>query len=246
MRLASEHITPVTLELGGKCPNIVLEDADRARAVRGVLRGAFTNAGQMCWAGSRLLVHDSIREKLLRAVKEGAAGIVLGPGTEERSQMGPLVSRQQVDTVMSYIDIGQDEGAKVLTGGKRAENGELARGNFVQPTIFTEVDPDMRVATEEIFGPVLSAIAFEDVEEALEIANKTEFGLCAGVWTRSLNVAHRLAAGLESGIVSINEYPVTFPQTPFSGFKESGIGGEQGLEAVYNYCRVKNVNVSLL
>lgn len=246
MKLAAQHITPVTLELGGKCPNIVLEDADRARAVRGVLRGIFTNAGQMCWAGSRLLVQESVKDKLLRALKKGTDSIIVGPGTSEKSHMGPLVSEQQVDSVMGYIKIGQDEGAELLTGGERAKDGGLAQGNFVQPTIFSEVDPGMTIATEEIFGPVLSAITFEDMEDALEIANRTEFGLCAGVWTRDISRAHRLAAELESGVVSINEYPITFPQTPFGGFKQSGIGREQGLEAVYSYCRVKNVNVNLL
>ncbi len=246
MKSAAEHITPVILELGGKCPNIVFEDADRARAARGVLKGIFTNAGQMCWAGSRLLVQESISERFLAAVKEGAEGLVLGRGTDERSQMGPLVSRQQAENVLQYIEIGRDEGATILSGGGKAEDGDLAKGNFVQPTVFTKVAPDMRIAKEEIFGPVLSAITFEEPEEAREMANKTEFGLCAGVWTKDLSVAHRMAAELEAGMVSINEYPVTFPQTPFGGFKESGIGREQGLEAVYNYCRVKNVNVNLL
>lgn len=245
MRQAAAHVTPVTLELGGKCPNIVLEDADQDRAARGVLRGIFTNAGQMCWAGSRLLVQDSIHEAFTAAVKAGAEGLALGPGTEEESQMGPLVSRQQVETVLEYVEVGQEEGAALLTGGRKAE-GALAKGNFVEPTVFADVAPEMRIATEEIFGPVLSTLTFEDVEEALEVANRTEYGLCAGVWTRSLSVAHRLAAGLEAGIVSVNEYPVSFPQTPFGGFKESGIGREQGLDAIYQYCRVKNVNVNLL
>ncbi|MFQ5838185.1 MAG: aldehyde dehydrogenase family protein [Thermoplasmata archaeon] len=246
MRLAAEQITPVVLELGGKCPNMVFENADKARAVRGVLRGIFTNAGQMCWAGSRLLLQESIREEFLGALREGAESITVGPGTSERSQMGPLVSKEQAERVLGYIDIGIGEGAKLLAGGEKAEEGDLAKGNFVRPTIFTDVDPSMTIAREEIFGPILSVITFEDVDEALEIANGTEFGLCAGVWTRDLSLAHRMAAELESGIVSINEYPVTFPQAPFGGYKESGIGREQGLDAVYSYSRVKNVTVNLL
>ncbi len=245
MRLAAEHVTPVTLELGGKCPNVVMGDADQARAVRGVLRGIFTNAGQMCWAGSRLLLQESVRDAFLSDVKEGAEGLILGPGVEEGSQMGPLVSPAQADQVLDYVEIGKEEGATLLTGGGRGGD-HLAKGNFVEPTVFADVSPEMRIATEEIFGPVLSALTFRDAEEAVELANRSEYGLCAGVWTRNLSLAHRLAAELDAGTISINEYPVTFPQTPFGGFKESGIGHEQGLDAVYQYCRVKSVNVNLL
>ncbi len=244
MRAAAEHITPVVLELGGKCPNVVLEDADQSRALRGVLRGIFTNAGQMCWAGSRLLLQESLTDKFLGQLKEKAEGMVLG--TDEKSQMGPLISEEQVERVLGYVNTGLEEGGTLLTGGERVTKGRLAKGNFVSPTVFADVDPTMTIATEEIFGPVLSAIAFEDLDEAVEIANETRFGLCAGVWTTNLAKAHRLAAEIEAGIVSINEYPISFPQTPFGGFGESGIGREQGLEAVYSYCRVKNVNVNLL
>lgn len=246
MKAAAEHVTPVVLELGGKCPNIVLEDADRDRALRGVLRGIFTNAGQMCWAGSRLLVQESLEDEFLGNLKDKAEGIVLGPGSDESSQMGPLVSKDHMQLVLEYIGKGVDEGGTLLTGGERAVDGALAKGNFVEPTIFTDVDSNMTIAREEIFGPVLSSITFNDLDEAVEIANKTDYGLCAGVWTANLAKAHRLASELEAGIVSINEYPITFPQTPFGGFKQSGIGREQGLDAVYSYCRVKNVSVNLL
>jgi acyl-CoA reductase-like NAD-dependent aldehyde dehydrogenase len=246
MKLAAESVTPVVLELGGKCPNIVLEDADRERALRGVLRGIFTNAGQMCWAGSRLLLQESIADEFLDSLKARTEGLVVGPGLDKGTHMGPLVSREQVERVLRYVEIGLKEGAKLLVGGEKVEEGDLRRGNFVRPTIFTDVAPDMTIAREEIFGPVLSVITFKDTDEALDIANGTEFGLCAGVWTRNLSLAHRMAAELESGIVSINEYPVTFPQAPFGGYKESGIGREQGLEAVYSYSRVKNVTINLL
>lgn len=246
MKRAAEHITPIILELGGKCPNIVLADADMERAMRGVLRGIFTNAGQMCWAGSRLLIQDSIQDTFLESLKAATEAIVLGPGTDEKSHMGPVISEGQVERVLRYVETGLDEGANLVTGGGRVETAPLSKGNFVQPTILREVTSDMTVAQEEIFGPVLSVLSFGDLKEALEIANRTEYGLCAGIWTRDLSTAHRLANGLEAGIVSINEYPISFPQTPFGGFKESGIGHEQGIDAVYSYCRVKNVNVNLL
>ncbi len=246
MRAAAEHIVPVILELGGKCPNVVLEDADVARAQRGALRGIFTNAGQMCWAGSRLLLPAAEQDAFLKEFAAKAEGLVVGPGSEPESQMGPVVSRAQEEQVLRYVEIGQDEGATLLVGGKKAEEGALAKGNFVRPTVFTEVTPDMTIAKEEIFGPVLSVLTFEDEEEAVQIANDTGFGLCAGVWTRDLARAHRMAARLQAGIVSVNEYPITFPQTPFGGYKESGIGREQGLEAVYHYSRVQNVLINLM
>ncbi len=246
MRAAAEHIVPVILELGGKCPNVVLEDADVARAQRGALRGIFANAGQMCWAGSRLLLPAAEQDAFLKEFAAKAEGLVVGPGSEPESQMGPVVSRAQAEQVLRYVAIGQDEGATLLVGGKKAEEGALAKGNFIRPTVFTEVTPDMTIAKEEIFGPVLSVLTFEDEEEAVQIANDTGFGLCAGVWTRDLARAHRMAARLQAGIVSVNEYPITFPQTPFGGYKESGIGREQGLEAVYHYSRVKNVLINLM
>ncbi|MFQ5552388.1 MAG: aldehyde dehydrogenase family protein [Thermoplasmata archaeon] len=246
MRAAAEHIVPVILELGGKCPNVVMEDADLARAQRGAVRGIFTNAGQMCWAGSRLLLPASEQDAFLKDLKAEADGLVVGPGSVKESQMGPLISPEQEEQVLKYIEIGRDEGATLLAGGEKVEEGALAKGNFVRPTVFTEVTPDMTIAREEIFGPVLSVLAFEDEEEAIQIANDTGFGLCAGLWTRDLARAHRMAARLQAGIVSVNEYPITFPQTPFGGYKESGIGREQGLDAVYNYSRVKNVLINLL
>ncbi|MFQ5985866.1 MAG: aldehyde dehydrogenase family protein, partial [Thermoplasmata archaeon] len=246
MRAAAEHIVPVILELGGKCPNVVMEDADLARAQRGAVRGIFTNAGQMCWAGSRLLLPASEQDAFLRELKAEADSLVVGPGSAKESQMGPLISPEQEGQVLKYIELGRAEGATLLAGGGKVEEGALAKGNFVRPTVFTEVTPDMTIAREEIFGPVLSVLAFEDEEEAIQIANDTGFGLCAGVWTRDLARAHRMAARLQAGIVSVNEYPITFPQTPFGGYKESGIGREQGLDAVYHYSRVKNVLINLL
>jgi aldehyde dehydrogenase (NAD+) len=245
MQLAARNVTPVTLELGGKNPQIVFPDAKLDKALKGVLFGAFQNAGQMCWAGSRLFVHDSIRDEFLRKLVENVQKMKLGPGLREDTQMGPLVSREQEASVLEYIRAGAGEGATVLVGGKRAEASELNDGNFVLPTLFDDVDPSMRIAREEIFGPVLCAFDFTDADEAIAAANGTRYGLTAGVWTQNLQTALRVASRLEAGMVSINEYPITFPQTPFSGFKESALGHEQGIDAVNFYTRVKTVNVAL-
>ncbi len=245
MALAARHVTPVALELGGKNPQIVFPDAKLDRALKGVAFGAFQNAGQMCWAGSRLFVHESIRDEFLNKLAGAAARMKLGPGLNEDTQMGPLVSRQQEASVLEYIEGGVREGATTLVGGKRAETADLREGNFVLPTVFGDVEPGMRIAREEIFGPVLCAFEFNDVDEVIAQANASSYGLMAGVWTQSLQTAHRVAARLEAGMVNVNEYPITFPQTPFSGFKESALGHEQGIDAVYHYTRVKNVTVNL-
>ncbi len=245
MALAARNVTPVALELGGKNPQIVFPDAKLDRALKGVLFGAFQNAGQMCWAGSRVYVHESVRDDFLRKLADAAGKMKLGPGLKEDTQMGPVVSRSQEETVLGYIEAGVREGAKVLAGGKEAGDAELKEGNFVMPTVFGDVDGGMRIAREEIFGPVLCASYFADVDEVVAKANATPYGLMAGLWTQNLATAHRVAARLEAGMVNINEYPITFPQTPFSGFKESALGHEQGIDAVLHYTRVKNVTVNL-
>lgn len=245
MQFASNHITPVTLELGGKNPNIVFPDAKVDRALRGVMIGIFQNAGQMCWAGSRLFVHESIRDDFLRKLVDATAKIRLGPGLEEATQMGPLVSRDQERAVMGYIEDGTRTGASVLVGGRKAAAEHLGAGNFVMPTVFDDVAADMRIAREEIFGPVLCAFGFHDEDDLIAAANDTEYGLAAGVWTQNLRTAHRVAARLEAGMVAINEFPVTFPQIPFSGFKQSALGHEQGIDAVDAYTRIKSITVNL-
>jgi len=245
MQMAAKHVTPVTLELGGKNPNIVFPDADLDKALKSVLFGAYQNAGQMCWAGSRLLVHESIHADFVKKVAERAAKMRLGPGLKEDTQMGPVVSKEQEQSVLSYVEVGTREGAKLLAGGKKVADGELAAGNFVSPAVFDEVTPDMRVARDEIFGPVLAAITFRIVDDLIDVANSVEFGLAAGVWTKDLKTAHTVAARLESGMVSINEFPLTFPQTPFVGWKHSGLGHEQGMDAMRFYTRIKDVSVSL-
>ena len=245
LQMAAKHVTPVTLELGGKNPNIVFPDADLDRALKSVLFAAYQNAGQMCWAGSRLLVHESIHADFVKKVAERAAKMRLGPGLKEDSQMGPVVSREQERNVLSCVEVGTSEGARLLVGGAKVADGELAAGNFVTPAVFDGVTPDMRVAREEIFGPVLAAMSFRTTDDLIDAANAVEFGLAAGVWTKDLKTAHTVAAKLEVGMVSVNEFPLTFPQTPFVGWKHSGLGHEQGLEAVRFYTRIKSVNVNL-
>jgi len=245
MRMAADKVMPVTLELGGKNPNIVFPDADLDKAVKGVLFGITQNAGQMCWAGSRLLVHESIHDDFVKKIAERMGKTRLGPGLSEQTQMGPLVSREQEESVLRYVHKGQEEGAKLLVGGKKAAEGDLAKGNFVSPALFDGVTSDMVVGRDEIFGPVLTASAFASVDDLVAAANDTAYGLYAGIWTRDLQKAHTVAARLEAGMVCVNEYPVTFPQTPFTGWKMSGVGQEQGLEAIRHYTRVKNVNVNL-
>src|SRR5437773_5021517 len=245
LRIVSDRVIPTTLELGGKNPQIVLADAKMDRAVKGALWGAFQNAGQMCWAGSKLLVHESIASTLLGKLKEQAEKLRLGPGTKEEVQMGPLVSREHAANVTKAIDDGISKGSKVLTGGRRPESADLAIGNFLQPTIFQDPPEAARVAREEVFGPVLAAWSFSDLEEAIARANDTPYGLSAGVWTQDVSRAHAVARRLKAGMVSINEYPVTFPQTPFLGWKQSGLGSEQGADAVLFYTHVKNVLVNL-
>jgi len=245
LRIVSDRVIPTTLELGGKNPQVVLPDAKMDRAVRGALWGAFQNAGQMCWAGSKLLLHQDIASSFLAKLKDQTEKLRIGPGLKDDVQMGPLVSREHAANVAKAIDEGVSRGAKVLAGGHRPEGPDLKDGNFLQPTIFEDPPAESRVAREEVFGPVLAAFRFTDLDEAIVRANDTPYGLSAGVWTQDVAKAHAVARRLQAGMVSINEYPVTFPQTPFLGWKQSGLGLEQGVDAVLFYTHVKNVLVNL-
>ncbi len=245
LRAVSDRVVPATMELGGKNTQIVLPDARLDRALAGILFGAFQNSGQMCWAGSRVLVHKDIAGPLLEKLREKVAALRVGPGLTEGTQMGPLVSRDHLGKVLAAIEEGKEKGAKLLTGGGRPSDPTLQEGNFLQPTVFENPPETTQVAREEVFGPVLAVSEFENVDEAVPLANQTPYGLSSGLWTQNLGQAHTLARRLQSGMVSVNEYPVTFPQVPFLGWKQSGLGQEQGIDAILFYTHVKNVLMNL-
>ncbi len=243
--IAAHRLVPVTLELGGKGPVVVFADADLDRATKGIGYGIFQNAGQMCWASSRLIVHESVRETVLERVRAIAEKLRLGPGLAEGVEMGPLVSREQVERVLGFVEEARGDGAKLLTGGSRVTEGELSRGNFVRPTVLTELPASSRALREEIFGPVLSVLSFSDPEEAIRLANDTPYGLLGTLWTRDLGTAHTVARRIDCGMIVVNEAPLTYPQSPFGGMKGSGLGFEQGRRAIAAYMRRKNVLVNL-
>jgi aldehyde dehydrogenase (NAD+) len=243
--LAGRRLLPLTLELGGKGPVLVFPDADLDRAAKGIGYGIFQNAGQMCWAASRLLVHESVAGSLLEKVRAIAEALKLGPGTQDGVEMGPLVSAEQLERVLGYVEEARSSGGSVLTGGTKVDAPPLSAGNFLRPTVLTDVPPTARAVREEIFGPVLSVASFSDADDALRQANDTPYGLLGGVWTRDLATAHTVARRLECGMVVVNEAPLSYPQTPFAGMKGSGVGFEQGRRAVGAYTRRKNVLVNV-
>jgi len=235
------NLKKVTLELGGKSPNIVLADADLSAAIPGAASAIFFNHGQCCCAGSRLYVQKSVYDEVVEGVVHHARQIRVGSGFDAASQMGPLVSHEQLERVCSYIDAGIRDGAQLVTGGKRT--GE--RGYFVEPTVFAGTRQSMKIAREEIFGPVVAAMPFGDPDEVLSLANDSTYGLAAAVWTRDVTKAHRLARRLKSGTVWINCYNVFDAALPFGGYKESGWGREMGLAAVELYTELKAVTTRL-
>lgn len=245
MRSAAGHIADVTLELGGKSPNIVFEDADLTAAMNGVMAGIFAATGQTCIAGSRLLVHNSVKAELVARLSERVASIRMGDPLDVATEVGPIAFDQQLDKVLSYVKLGIEEGARVVCGGGRPKSPETANGYFIEPTILDGVNNQMRVAREEIFGPVLSVIGFDDEEEAIRIANDTPYGLAAGIWTRDVQRAHRVAHRVSAGSVWINTYRVLAHNVPYGGFKTSGIGRENGLEGLSAYLQTKSVWVEL-
>ncbi len=245
MEAAAKNVTHVLMELGGKNPHIVFPDADLPKALRAVKDGIFTNAGQMCWAGSRAFIHESIYEGFVNELAAKTRAMRIGPGLEDTTEMGPVVSRSRQEATLGFIKDGVDEGAKLLCGGKKPSDSKLDKGNFVEPTIFEDVTGEMKIGCDEIFGPVLSITKFKTTDEVVAMANDTDYGLYGGVWTTNLKVAHDIASRLQVGGVAINEYLVTFPQTPFGGYKDSGIGHENGIKALQYYTRTKNVSVNL-
>ena len=243
---AADNLTKVSLELGGKAPNIVFADADIEQAVAGAMMGIFFNQGQVCCAGSRIFLAEEIKDEFLERFSEKAKKVVVGNPMETTTHMGPQVSAEQLDRIKSYVDIARTEGATVLTGGESPTlEGDFQRGYFFQPTIFSEVKNEMRVAQEEIFGPVTSVITFANEDDLIRQANETIYGLSAGIWTRDIVRAHRFAKAIHAGTVWINTFNMFNAASPFGGFKQSGYGREMGKHALELYTQVKSVWVDL-
>lgn len=245
VRASISNLKRVSLELGGKAPNIVFADADIDAAVKGAITGIFFNQGQVCCAGSRLFIEEKVHDEFLSKLVERVGKIRQGNGLDEKTSIGPQVSKEQLERILSYCEIAKKEGAKLVTGGERNTEGDLAKGYFVKPTIFDNVKNDWRIAQEEVFGPVLAVLPFKTFEEVAEQANKTVFGLSGAVWTRDVKKAHRLAAHIKAGTVWVNCYNVFDPQMPFGGYKTSGYGRELGKHSIDLYTNIKSVWMNL-
>ena len=240
-KAAMDNMTRLTLELGGKSPVIVLPDADLAKTAAGVAMGIFFNSGQVCSAGSRLYVHKKIFDNVVADIANIAKGMKLGQGIDPSVDLGPLISQKQLNRVCGYIDSGISQGARVVTGGGRAGD----QGYFVKPTILADVDQSARVVQEEIFGPVLTAIPFDDIDDVVKMANDSPYGLGASIWSNDLAAIHRLIPRIKAGSVWVNCHTALDPALPFGGFKQSGVGREMGTEAIEHYTEVKTVLMSV-
>jgi aldehyde dehydrogenase (NAD+) len=241
VQASAGNLKRVSLELGGKSPDVVFADADLDAAVPGASMAVFANSGQICSAGTRLFVERKIYDEFTARVAAFSKTLRIGNSILPETQVGPLVSAEQLDRVTSYLAIGRQEGARPLSGGAQLTDGDMAKGFFVPPTVFADVKDEMRIAQEEIFGPVISAIPFTDIEEVIERSNKTSFGLGSGLWTRDVTKAHKLARGIRAGSVWINCYQAMDPAVPFGGYKMSGYGRESGLQHLEEYLNVKAV-----
>jgi (Z)-2-((N-methylformamido)methylene)-5-hydroxybutyrolactone dehydrogenase len=243
--MAAKGLKKVTLELGGKSPNIVFDDANLDNAANGVVSGIFAAAGQTCIAGSRLLVQDTIYDKFLDKLAAIAKRARMGDPMDPATQIGPIANPPQFEKIKSYLDVAKGEGARVLAGGSVATRPECGTGQFIEPTIFADVNNNMRIAREEVFGPVAAAIRFKDIDEAIAIANDSPYGLAAGVWTENMRRALIMSERLEAGTVWVNTYRAVSFTSPFGGYKRSGLGRENGMEAVDAYLQTKSVWLSM-
>ena len=244
VKASAGNLKRVSLELGGKSPSIVFPDANLDVAATGVAGAIFFNHGQCCCAGSRLLVHKNVYDELIGRVSEQANKIKLGPGMHPETEMGPLVSTEQKNRVLNFINSGKNEGAKILTGGD-SPSGDMSSGCYVNPTVFEKIQPNMEIVQAEIFGPVLVAAPFEDLDEIITRSNDTNYGLAASVWTNDINKAHKVARGLKAGTVWVNCHNIFDANAPFGGYKQSGYGREMGVHALESYTQIKNVIIQL-
>jgi len=245
MGLAAGTIKNTTLELGGKSPNILLEDADLNIALPGSLFGVFLHSGQLCESGTRLFVPDKLYDQVVAGLVALAGKLKLGNPLDSATDVGPVISKKQKETILSYIESGIDEGATLVCGGKSVTVPGCEKGHFIEPTIFTNVTNDMKIAQEEIFGPVLCVIRYSDLDEAIQMANDSIYGLAAGVWTRDVNKAYEAARKLQAGVVWINDWHMLRSDAPFGGYKQSGIGREMGKHSLDAYTQVKHVHTSM-
>lgn len=245
MRTAADNMKKISLELGGKSPNIIFADADFETAIDYALFGIYAGSGQVCSAGSRILVEEKIYDKFVNSFVERAQQINVGPGDNPESEMGPLVSQEHMEKVLRYIEIGKDEGANVACGGRRIMEDGKGDGFFIEPTVFVNVKPDMRIVQEEIFGPVVVIQKFKDEQEAIELANGTDYGLAGGVFTVDGAKAMRVIRKLRAGITWINSYHPTYNEAPWGGYKQSGIGRSLGTFGLEEFQEIKQININL-
>ncbi|MEH7110011.1 aldehyde dehydrogenase family protein [Bacillus sp. JJ1764] len=246
MELASKTIKNTTLELGGKSPNIILEDADLSIALPGSLFGVFLHSGQLCESGTRLFVPDKLYDEVIQGLVGLASKLKVGNPLDPTTDIGPVISKKQKETILSYIEAGKKEGAELVCGGKEVKVMGCEEGHYIEPTIFANVTNDMKIAQEEIFGPVLSVIRYSDLEDAIKMANDSIYGLAAGVWTKDVNKAYDVARRLQAGTVWINDWHMLRNDAPFGGYKQSGIGREMGKHSLDAYTQVKHVHTSMV